>query len=147
MIINEHFMLTSFYGAREGTRMRVRVVFSHKFSPLISEAYERSMTPAEYGQWSYDFLAATEGSTSIRLRMESDGMLTGIGHPTEDRWFDPRPAHEIAASTRQVARVEKALLHINLYRAAHALRDLDRTDWTDDDVFIHARELGWSETT
>lgn len=147
MIINSNFVLTTFYASRDGTQMRVRVAFTHKIEPLITQAYERSMEPTEYGQWSYDFLVATEGKANIRLRMDSNGMLTGIGHPTEERWFDPRPAHEIATASLQTSLVEKALLHINLYRAGHALRDLDRTDWTDDDVFIHARELGWSEKT
>ena len=147
MIINSDYILTSFHGSRDGTQMRVRVVFSHKISPLISMGYERSMEPTEYGQWSYDFLVATEGKASIRLRMDDNGLLTGIGNPTEDRWFDPRAAHEIEAMAKRVSLVDKALLHINLHRAAHALRDLDRTDWTDDDVFHHARELGWSEKT
>jgi hypothetical protein len=130
---------------REGTGMLAMVRFVDVGLALVI-AYERAMPPEEYGVWAFELLGVTGDEEKVRLRME-DGALTGIGHRSEEIWFDPRAYHEVAYSQRQASLVEKALRHINLNRAGYGHRELDRSDWSDEDVFIHAKSLGWSEKT
>jgi hypothetical protein len=108
------------------------------------EILDAAREQVEYGEWIHELLRTTEPGPDLRLMLD-DGMVIAIGHSTEERWFDPRAPNEVSSTQRQGKRVESALRHINLNRAGYGHRELDRTDWTDDDVFKHARELGWSE--
>jgi len=104
--------------------------------------YRRTVSQEECGPWLHA-VQTVAADFLCRLR-EVDGVIVAIGHATEDRWFDPRPEHQRAAETKRTSEREQALRHINLHRARAAERDLDDGDWTDDDVLIHARDLGWN---
>jgi hypothetical protein len=107
-------------------------------------SYTRSMEPEEYGRWMHSLLSVWD--PAMRYRMNDDGSGIELGHPSEDKWFDPRSADEIAGVSRQAAVHSAALRHINLHRASYGHRPLDPAvaGWSTDDVLKHARDLGWS---
>jgi hypothetical protein len=146
IVVNDGYFLETLYCERDGALMVVRPRFVSRSDPSATMTYERAMPPAEYGEWTHGFLRVTDSDTNVRIRMD-DGIIIGIGHPTEDLWFDPRAPHEVSYTQKQAALVEKALLHINRHRARHAIPDLNATGWEDSDIFMYAHDLGWSERT
>ncbi len=130
---------------RDGSEMKISLFFIEP-GASGSHGYERRMSPEEFGRWYYGLIdVSSVGPDRVRLRMSDDGLITGIGHATEDRWFDPRPADEIAGTSRQALIEAAALRHINTHRASYGQRPLDPSaaGWSSDDVLAHARDLGW----
>jgi hypothetical protein len=146
-IINDNRYIGGLHAQRDGSQMKVTARFVSRTQSDISDTYTRSMPPAEYGEWTYEFLRTTDPGPNLRLMMDDDGLIIAIGHETEDRWFDPRAPGEISSAQKQEQLVESAVKFINAHRRGYGHRALDRTGWSNDDVFKHARELGWSEAT
>jgi hypothetical protein len=146
IVINDNRYLGGFQAQRDGTQMKVIARFVSRTQPDISDTYTRSMPPAEYGEWTHEFLRTTDPGPNLRLMMD-DGMIIAIGHATEDRWFDPRGPAEVSTTQRQEKLIESAVAFINAHRRGYGHVKINTSGWLDDDVFKHARELGWSEKT
>jgi hypothetical protein len=146
MIIRDVYF-TSMRPQADGASITVHMAFVD-VEQAHETGYQRTMPPEEFGRFIHGLLSVIDSHRGdcVRLRMSDDGLITGIGHATEDRWFDPRPADEAIALTVRASRdYQSALSHINNSRARYGGQPLNpvAAGWLDVDVFDHARDLGW----
>lgn len=128
-------------------REHVRVTLEFVSVAGLHSSLTRVMVPEEYGRWFHNLdqvVNLRTIPTRVRLHLEA-GLIINIGHITEERWFDPRAAHEINVAVQRVSIVGQALRHINTHRARIGQRPLDpqAVGWSPEDVIVEAERLGW----